>query len=77
MTLDTFYKRLAEYWDAPDDNHMEQFQPEADCMDGVVDGVRKSYIALRSYCDAQNMTPEEADDFTDAVILKVLHDGEF
>jgi len=77
MTLDTFYKRLAEYWDAPDDNHMEHFQPEADCMDGVIDGVRKAWMASWEYCEAQNMTPEEADDFTDELIGKVLREGEF
>jgi hypothetical protein len=77
MTLNTFYKRLAEYWDAPNDNHMQEFQPEADCMDGVIGGVRKAWMASMEYCEAQNMTPEEADDFTDALILKVLHNGEF
>ena len=77
MTLDTFYKRLAEYWDAPDDNHMQEFQPEADCMDEVVAGVSKAWAAAQDYCKSKGMSQQDAEDFADELIAQVLKEGEF
>jgi len=77
MTLDTFYKRLAEYWDAPNDNHMQEFQPEADCMDEVVSGVSKAWAAVYAYCKAKGMSQDDMEDFADELIGKVLREGEF
>jgi len=77
MTVDIFYKRLAEYWDASDDNHMQEFQPEADCMDEVVAGVSKALAAAQDYCKSKGMSQQDAEDFADELIGKVLREGEF
>lgn len=77
MTAEIFYNRLGQYWDAPDDNHMQEFQPEADCMDEVVAGVSKAWAAAQDYCKSKGMTVQETEDFADELIGKVLTEGEF
>ena len=77
MTIEKFYQNLAEYWDAPDSNHMQEFQPEADCMDDVVAGVNQAWDAVQKYCQSKGMTVQETEDFADELIGKVLTEGEF
>ena len=77
MTVKNFYQNLAEYWDAPNDNHMQEFQPEADCMDEVVAGVSKAWAAVDAYCKAKGMSQSDTEDFADELIGKVLREGEF
>jgi len=77
MTIEKFYQNLAGYWDAPDSNHMQEFQPEADCMDDVVAGVSQALAAVQKYCQSKGMTVQETEDFADELIGKVLTEGEF
>lgn len=77
MTVEKFYKSLGEYWDAPNDNHMQEFQTEADCMDGVVAGVSKAWAAVEAYCKVKGMPQDDMEDFADELIGKVLREGEF
>ena len=77
MTIEKFYQNLAGYWDAPDNNHMQEFQPEADCMDGVVAGVSKAWDAAHDYCKSKGMSQRDAEEFADELIGKVLREGEF
>jgi len=77
MTIEKFFQNLAEYWDAPDSNHMQEFQPEADCMDDVVAGVSKAWAAAQDYCKSKGMSQRDAEEFADELIGKVLREGEF
>jgi len=56
---------------------MQEFQPEADCMDEVVAGVSKAWAAVQKYCQSKGMTVQETEDFADELIGKVLTEGEF